>query len=88
MIDRVLFSAMIEARSCERFKVMSEHINDKQLSEFYYELMISEAGHYTMFLKLAKKYAQTIDVDKRWKEFLDYEAEVIQRYGKTESIHG
>jgi tRNA-(ms[2]io[6]A)-hydroxylase len=67
---------------------MSEHINDKQLSEFYYELMISEAGHYTMFLKLAKKYAQTIDVDKRWKEFLDYEAEVIQRYGKTESIHG
>lgn len=88
LIDRLLFSAMIEARSCERFKVMSEHINDQQLSEFYHELMISEAGHYTMFLKLAKKYAQTIDVDKRWQEFLEYEAEVISRYGKSEHIHG
>lgn len=88
LIDRLLFSAMIEARSCERFKVMSEHINDPQLSEFYYELMISEAGHYTMFLKLAKKYAETIDVDKRWQDFLAYEAEVISRYGKSEHIHG
>lgn len=88
LIDRLLFSAMIEARSCERFKVMSEHISDKQLSEFYRELMISEAGHYTMFLRLAKKYAASIDVDKRWQEFLEYEAEVIQRYGKSETIHG
>ncbi|MFM6976532.1 MAG: tRNA-(ms[2]io[6]A)-hydroxylase [Sphingobacteriaceae bacterium] len=88
MIDRLLFSAMIEARSCERFKVMSEHIKDAELAEFYHELMISEAGHYTMFLKLAKKYAGNIDVDKRWQDFLDYEAQVIQRYGKSESIHG
>ncbi|HJP62130.1 MAG TPA: tRNA-(ms[2]io[6]A)-hydroxylase [Mucilaginibacter sp.] len=88
LIDRLLLSAMIEARSCERFKVMSEHIDDVQLSEFYHELMISEATHYTTFIRLAKKYANGIDVEKRWKEFLDYEAQVIQNYGKGETIHG
>ncbi len=88
LVDRLLFSAMIEARSCERFKVMSEHINDPELATFYHELMISEAGHYTMFLRMAKKYASSIDVDKRWQDFLHYEAGVIQRYGKSETIHG
>jgi tRNA-(ms[2]io[6]A)-hydroxylase len=88
LIDRLLLSAMIEARSCERFKVMSENINDKQLADFYYELMVSEAGHYTMFISLARKYAGDIDVEKRWKDFLDYEAKVIQNYGKKETIHG
>lgn len=87
-IDRLLVSAMIEARSCERFKVMSEHIQDTELSDFYYELMVSEAGHYTMFIKLAKQYAEGIDVEKRWNELLAYEASVIQRYGKTGHIHG
>jgi tRNA-(ms[2]io[6]A)-hydroxylase len=79
---------MIEARSCERFKVLSDHINDKQLSEFYYELMVSEATHYATFIRLAKKYCSDLDVDKRWKEFLEYEATVIQNYGKSETIHG
>lgn len=88
LIDRLLFSAMIEARSCERFKVLSENINDEQLSAFYHELMVSEAGHYAMFIKMAKKYAETIDVDKRWNELLEYEAQVIQNYGKSETIHG
>ncbi|MDN3550610.1 tRNA-(ms[2]io[6]A)-hydroxylase [Mucilaginibacter aquaedulcis] len=88
LIDRLLFSAMIEARSCERFKVLSENINDTHLSEFYHELMVSEATHYAMFIRLAKKYAVEIDVDKRWTEFLKYEAEVIQNYGKSETIHG
>lgn len=88
LIDRLLFSAMIEARSCERFKVMSEHIKDDELSAFYHELMVSEAGHYTMFIKLARKYAEDIDVDKRWNEYLEYEAKVIQNYGKSETIHG
>jgi tRNA-(ms[2]io[6]A)-hydroxylase len=88
LVDRLLFSAMIEARSCERFKVMSEHINDAELAAFYHELMISEAGHYTMFLRMAKKYAGSIDVEKRWQDFLHYEAGVIQRYGKSETIHG
>jgi tRNA-(ms[2]io[6]A)-hydroxylase len=87
-VDRLLFSAMIEARSCERFKVLSENIADKELAEFYHELMISEAGHYTMFLKFAKKYNDGIDVDKRWADFLAYEANVIKNYGKTENIHG
>jgi tRNA-(ms[2]io[6]A)-hydroxylase len=88
LIDRLLFSAMIEARSCERFKVLSENINDAELSEFYHELMISEATHYSMFIRLAKKYAVEIDVEMRWKEFLAYEARVIQNYGKSETIHG
>ncbi len=88
LIDRLLFSAMIEARSCERFKVMSEHINDAELSAFYHELMVSEAGHYTMFIRMAKKYAVTIDVESRWKTFLAYEAQVVQNYGKSETIHG
>lgn len=88
LIDRLLFSAMIEARSCERFKVLSENINDPQLSVFYHELMISEATHYTMFINLAKKHAVTIDVDTRWKEFLAYEARVVKNYGKAETIHG
>jgi tRNA 2-(methylsulfanyl)-N6-isopentenyladenosine37 hydroxylase len=88
LIDRLLFSAMIEARSCERFKVLYENINDAQLSAFYYELMVSEATHYSMFIRLAKKYAGDIDVDKRWKQYLDFEAQVIQNYGKGEMIHG
>ncbi|WP_460679556.1 MiaE family protein [Mucilaginibacter koreensis] len=88
LIDRLLFAAMIEARSCERFKVLSENINDKELADFYYELMISEAAHYTTFIRLAKKYAGNIDVEARWKEFLAYEAQVIQNYGKKETIHG
>jgi tRNA-(ms[2]io[6]A)-hydroxylase len=88
MIDRLLLSAMIEARSCERFKVLSENINDAELAAFYHELMISEAGHYTMFLGLAKKHAGTIDIDARWKEFLAYEADVVKNYGKKETIHG
>ena len=88
LIDRLLFSAMIEARSCERFKVLSENINDAALAEFYYELMVSEATHYATFIRLAKKYADGIDVDKRWKEYLEHEAIVIQNYGKQERIHG
>jgi tRNA-(ms[2]io[6]A)-hydroxylase len=88
LIDRLLLSAMIEARSCERFKVLSENINDKELSVFYHELMISEATHYAMFLRLARKHAAAIDVDARWTEFLAFEAQVIQNYGKGETIHG
>jgi tRNA 2-(methylsulfanyl)-N6-isopentenyladenosine37 hydroxylase len=88
LVDRLLFSAMIEARSCERFKVLSENINDEELSVFYHELMISEATHYSMFIRLAKKYCGDIDVDARWKQYLAYEAQIIQNYGKAETIHG
>ncbi|MFK8037428.1 MAG: tRNA-(ms[2]io[6]A)-hydroxylase [Crocinitomicaceae bacterium] len=88
MVDRLLFSAMIEARSCERFKVLSENIQDQELASFYRDLMISEAGHYTTFIGFARQYGEGIDVDSRWKEWLDFEAVVIQNYGKSESIHG
>jgi tRNA-(ms[2]io[6]A)-hydroxylase len=88
MVDRLLFSAMIEARSCERFKVLSENIKDEKLATFYRELMISEAGHYTTFIGFAREYGEGIDVDKRWKEWLDYEASIIANYGKKETVHG
>lgn len=87
-IDRLLFSAMIEARSCERFKVLSQNIEDKELAEFYRELMVSEAGHYTTFLKFARKYTEKVDVDKRWAEWLEFEGELITNYGKKETVHG
>jgi tRNA-(ms[2]io[6]A)-hydroxylase len=88
MVDRLLFSAMIEARSCERFKLLSERISDPELSQFYRELMISEAGHYTTFLGFARKYADGIDVEKRWKALIAFEGEIIKGYGKSETIHG
>lgn len=87
-VERMLFGAMVEARSCERFRLISENISDPELSIFYRELMESEARHYTMFLNFAKKYARKIDVDKRWKEFLTFEAELMEKYGKKETIHG
>jgi tRNA-(ms[2]io[6]A)-hydroxylase len=87
-VDRLLFSAMIEARSCERFRVLSENISDPVLAKFYRDLMESEAGHYTTFIGFARKYAEGIDVETRWKEWLEYETEVISKYGKSESIHG
>ncbi|RRA96663.1 tRNA-(ms[2]io[6]A)-hydroxylase [Paenimyroides viscosum] len=87
-IDRLLFAAMIEARSCERFRVLSENIKDEELAKFYRDLMISEANHYTTFLKFAKKYSERANVDKRWKEWLDFEGQLIQNYGTKETIHG
>jgi tRNA-(ms[2]io[6]A)-hydroxylase len=88
LIERLLFAAMIEARSCERFKVLSENINDAELAAFYHELMVSEATHYAMFIRQAKKYAGDIDVDQRWKEYLEFEAGMVKNYGKQERIHG
>lgn len=89
LIDRLLFAAMIEARSCERFKLLSEQINDVDLKEFYRELMISEAGHYTTFIGFARKYGSHVeDVDARWQQWLDFEANLIKNYGKKETVHG
>jgi tRNA-(ms[2]io[6]A)-hydroxylase len=88
-IDRMLFSALVEARSCERFKLLSEQINDNDLKGFYKELMISEAGHYTLFLGFARKYGAEIeDVDARWQQWLNFEADLLKKYGKKETIHG
>ncbi|WP_412463976.1 tRNA-(ms[2]io[6]A)-hydroxylase [Flavobacterium mekongense] len=88
LIERLLFAAMIEARSCERFKVLSENINDVELAKFYRDLMESEASHYTTFIGFARKYSETINVDKRWQEWLDFEAKVIANYGTKETVHG
>ena len=79
---------MIEARSCERFKVLSENIQDEELKVFYRDLMASEAGHYTTFLGYARKYTLSVDVEKRWKEWIDFEDSIITKYGNKETVHG
>ena len=88
IIDRMLFAAMIEARSCERFRVLTENIKDEELKTFYKDLMISEAGHYTTFIGFARQLGDVVKVNARWEEWLDYEAEIIKSYGKKETIHG
>lgn len=88
IIDRMLFAAMIEARSCERFRVLTENIKDEELKTFYKDLMISEAGHYTTFIGFARQLGDVERVNARWEEWLDYEAEIIKSYGKKETIHG
>jgi len=90
LVEKLLFAAMIEARSCERFRVLSEHIEDAELAFFYKELMASEAGHHTMFLKLARKFGTPagIDVETRWNEFLEFEAGLIAQYEQRARIHG
>jgi len=88
LVHRLLYAALIEARSCERFRLLSEALEDKKLANFYRKLMISEAGHYTMFLNFARHYGERKDVDEKWQQLLDYEAEIIKNLGNTETIHG
>ena len=88
LAQKLLLCALIEARSCERFKVLSENIEDEELSSFYHTLMISEANHYTMFITLARKYFDREKVDEMWEGLLTFEAEVISKLGNTERIHG
>jgi tRNA-(ms[2]io[6]A)-hydroxylase len=88
LIDRLLFGAMIEARSCERFRVLSDNIKDEDLRDFYRELMISEANHYTLFIGFARQYAEGEDIDKRWQEWLDFEGGIIRNFGVKETMHG
>ncbi len=88
LLDQLLTMALIEARSCERFKILSEQINDEDLKHFYRSLMESEARHYTTFIGFAKKYGKGIDVDTRWQEFLEFEASLMEKYGRSETMHG
>jgi len=78
LLDQLLVSAMIEARSCERFRLLSENLEEAALRKFYRHFMESEAGHYTLFMKLAKKYSASTKVDHRWKELLDLEKEIMK----------
>ena len=88
LIDRLLFSAMIEARSCERFKLLSERLEDEDLRSFYRDLMVSEAGHYTTFIGFARRFGSAEAVNTRWQLFLHFEAELIAQYGRTPTMHG
>ena len=87
-VKQMLFAAMIEARSCERFKILSEQLKDPDLKTFYRLLMESEARHYITFLNFAKKYGGKIDVNQKWNDFLAFEAELMKKYGLNETIHG
>lgn len=88
LIHRLLYAALIEARSCERFRLLSKELKDQDLAQFYHNLMVSEANHYTMFLNFARKYGERKEVDQKWDALLDYEAEIMRNLGKKESIHG
>lgn len=88
LVHRLLYAALIEARSCERFRLLSEELEDKELAEFYRKLMVSEANHYTMFLGFARQYGDRKEVDKKWNDLLDYEAEIMKNLSKGETIHG
>ena len=76
-LDRLLTMALIEARSCERFKRLSENLDNEYMRNFYRKFMESEAGHYTLFINLAEHYLPKEKVRRRWKQWLDFEREMI-----------
>ena len=88
LVHRLLYAALIEARSCERFRLLSENIKDQELAKFYRDLMASEANHYTLFLGFARKYGDRKEVDKKWNDLLEYEATLMKDLGTQETIHG
>jgi len=88
LVHRLLYAALIEARSCERFRLLSEELKDKELAEFYKNLMVSEANHYTMFLGFARKYGDRKEVDAKWQQLLEYESKIMSNLGKKETVHG
>ncbi len=88
LVQRLLIAALIEARSCERFKVFSENMEDEELSKFYNDLMISEANHYTVFLGFARKYQDRKIVDEKWEALVAFEAEMMRNRGNSAKIHG
>ena len=88
LLEKLLVCALIEARSCERFRLLSLDIADDNLKGFYHKFMVSEAGHYRLFIDLAKKYAGEEKAKKRWQEFLDYEAEIMKKLAlRGDRIH-
>ena len=88
LIHKLLYAALIEARSCERFRLLSEQLPDKELAGFYRKLMVSEANHYTLFLSFARQYGQREMVDKKWDDLLAFEAKLIKDLGVKETMHG
>lgn len=88
LVHRLLYAALIEARSCERFRLLSEHLEDKKLAKFYRKLMISEANHYSSFLGFARQYGERKEVDTKWEALLEFEAEIMKTLSVNETIHG
>jgi tRNA-(ms[2]io[6]A)-hydroxylase len=88
LVHRLLYAALIEARSCERFRLLSEELEDKELAEFYRKLMVSEANHYTMFLGFARQYGDRKEVDEKWNSLLNFESKIMSSLSKSETIHG
>lgn len=88
LVHRLLIAALIEARSCERFRLLSEKLQEEELRDFYRNLMVSEANHYTLFLNFARQYGDRKEVDQKWKDLLEFEAEVMKGLSKNQSIHG
>jgi len=80
MLDQLLTCALIEARSCERFRVLSLGMTDSYLRDFYHHFMVSEAGHYTLFMNLAEYYLPKERVRKRWEEFLEHEKKILATF--------
>ena len=78
LLEQLLVFALIEARSCERFRVLSLHIEEDELKEFYHKFMVSEAAHYVLFIELARKIAGRDKADKRWHEYLEFEKEIMK----------
>ncbi len=79
LLEKLLVCALIEARSCEWFRLLSLHIADDNLKSFYHKFMVSEAGHYKLFLELAELYAGEAPARARWKEYLEFEAALMNR---------
>lgn len=79
LLEKLLICALIEARSCERFRLLSLHIAEDDLKEFYHKFMVSEAGHYRLFIDLAKRYFDEERVKKRWQEYLEHEAGIMEQ---------
>lgn len=88
LVHRLLYAGLIEARSCERFRLLSEELEDPKLRKFYRALMISEANHYTMFLNFARRYGELETVNRKWNELLDFEAEIVKNFEEGKSVHG
>jgi tRNA-(ms[2]io[6]A)-hydroxylase len=78
LLERLLVCALIEARSCERFRLLSLHMKEENLKTFYHGFMISEAGHYRLFIDLANQYADPVKVKQRWAEYLEHEAGIME----------
>lgn len=88
VMEKLLINALIEARSCERFRQLHLHLKDEELKKFYYELMVSEAGHYRNFLQLAETYMPKDVVKKRWEELLKGEGEIMKNLQpRADRIH-